>query len=531
MLMFNVSETGAWMGYSLNGQANVTIAGNTTLSGLPDGFHSITVYANDTVGNMGASHTVYFTIARPPTVIILSPQNMTYATADVMLRFTVNETASWIGYSLDGQTNVTVLGNITLLGLLDGAHNIVAYANDTFGNMASSNFVYFSVDTTLPQVVILSPLNQTYQTGSIMLTFTVNKPNSWIGYSLNGQPNATIMGNTTLLGLPDGSYSIVVYANDTGDNMGASETIYFTIARAPEITILSPENITYATNDIPLVFTVNETTSWMGYSLDGQANVTVFGNTTLLGLPDGAHNVVVYANDTFGNVAPSNIVYFSVDATPPTIMILSPLNQTYHIESVVLTFTLNELSSWIGYSLDGQTNVTIVGNTTLLDLPDGNHDIIVYATDTFGNAGSSATVYFSVDITPPEITNVSQYPTEDNVQPYDLVSVNATVTDLNGIGRVILNYTTNNGTWFGMEMSHLEGDIWNATIPGFPYCTTVNYMITAEDGVGNIITSDELGYTLQYHVIPESLSLIALLLLMTATLVVLALHRNKRIKA
>jgi hypothetical protein len=56
-------------------------------------------------------------------------------------------------------------------------------------------------------------------------------------------------------------------------------------------------------------------------------------------------------------------------------------------------------------------------------------------------------------------------------------------------------------------------------------------MITAEDGVGNIITSDELGYTLQYHVIPESLSLIALLLLITATLVVLALHRNKRIKA
>ena len=448
MLTFNISEPVSWTGYSLNGQANVTVVGNTTLSGLPDGFHSIIVYANDTAGNMGASDMVYFTIARAPTIIILSPQNMTYATADVALTFTVNETASWMGYSLDGQANVTTGGNTTLLGLSDGAHNVLVFANDTFGNMASSNLVYFSVDTTLPQITILSPLNQTYQTGSIALTFTVNRPTSWIGYSLNGQPNATIMGNTTLSGLLDGSHSIVVYANDTGGNMGVSETIYFTIARAPEITILSPEETTYAASDVPLIFVVNETTSWMGYSLDGQANVTILGNTTLLGLSDAAHNVVVFANDTFGNMASSSIVYFSVDTTPP------------------------------------------------------------------------------------DITNVSQYPPEDNVLPDDRVNVNATVIDnFSGVSIVILNYTTNNGTWFSVEMSHLEGNIWNATIPKFPYGTTVNYTIIVEDNVGNSITSEELAYTLQYQVVPEFTSYIALLILTTTTLVAMALHRRKRIKA
>jgi hypothetical protein len=270
----------------------------------------------------------------------------------------------------------------------------------------------------------------------------------------------------------------------------------------------------------------------MGYSLGGQENVTVLGNTTILGLSDGAHSVIVFANDTFGNMASSGLAYFSVDATAPTVIVLSPLNQTYHADSVALTFTLDESASWIGYSLDSQANVTVSDNATLSDLVDGNHDIVVYAADALGNTGISNTVYFSVDTTPPEIADVSQYPTEDSVFPDDIVSVNATVTDnISGISRVVLNYTTNNGTWFDVEMSHLEGSIWNATIPGFPYCTTVNYTIIAEDTVGNSITSEDLAYTLQYHVIPEFASYIALLLLTTATLLAAALLRRKKIGA
>jgi hypothetical protein len=48
------------MGYSLDGQDTVAVAGNTTLAGLPAGAHNITVYAKDAAGNIGASDTVYF---------------------------------------------------------------------------------------------------------------------------------------------------------------------------------------------------------------------------------------------------------------------------------------------------------------------------------------------------------------------------------------------------------------------------------------------------------------------------------------
>ena len=85
-------------------------------------------------------------------------------------------------------------------------------------------------------------------------------------------------------------------------------------ARAPPvISILSPQNTTYTTTSVPLTFTVSEAISWIGYTLDGQANMTITGNTTLTGLSDGTHSLIVYAKDTAGNTGASEIVYFSIE--------------------------------------------------------------------------------------------------------------------------------------------------------------------------------------------------------------------------
>jgi len=89
-------------------------------------------------------------------------------------------------------------------------------------------------DTTPPAVSIISPENKTYAINNIPLTFSLNEPASSIAYSLDGQEHITITGNTTLTGLPNGSHSLTVYANDTTGNTGTSETIYFSIAKEPE---------------------------------------------------------------------------------------------------------------------------------------------------------------------------------------------------------------------------------------------------------------------------------------------------------
>jgi N-acetylneuraminic acid mutarotase len=168
----------------------------------------------------------------------------------------------------------------------------------------------------------------------------------------------------------------------------------------PILQVLSPENKTYAYPDIPLVLSVNRPVTWMKYSLNNRANVTITGDIELFDVSEGQHNLIVYANDTFGNIVSSGNITFSVDTLSPQISVLSPENRTYGGDDIQSAFTVNEPVSWMGYSLDGQDNVTITANVTLAVLSEGLHNITFYAIDLVGNTGVSPTVYFEVSLFP-----------------------------------------------------------------------------------------------------------------------------------
>jgi len=399
----------------LDEQDNVTITADLMLSGLSEGSHIIVVFATDLVGNTGASSTIQFTISippvdtNPPIIVITSPESTNYTITMVVLDFAINEATSWIGYSLDGQDNVTITGNIVLSGLSEGSHNVIVFATDSAGNTGASDLVQFAisippVDTTPPTVTINSPKNTTYEVSFILLDIFVNEQVSWIGYSLDGDDNVTITGDTVLSGLSEGSHSVVVFATDLAGNTGASNIVQFAFSippvdtTPPTVTINSPENTIYTNTTVALDFEINEQVSWIGYSLDGDDNVTITGDTVLSGLSEGSHNVVVYANDTALNTGMSEIAFtISIpDITPPIITIISPRNSTYGVTSVDLNFTVNEESSWIGYSLDGQDNFTIVDPIVLTDLADGEHNLIIYAEDLSANIGTSNFIIFTI---------------------------------------------------------------------------------------------------------------------------------------
>jgi hypothetical protein len=133
------------------------------------------------------------------------------------------------------------------------------------------------------------------------------------------------------------------------------------------------------------------------------------------------------------------------------------------------------------------------------------------------------------DLTPPAINNVYQQPANDSVTPADNVKIFANVTDEeSGVKRVTLNYTTGNGTWFTQTMTPYQRDIWNGTIPAFPYCTNITYIIIAEDNANNTITSQDVGFTLKYHVIPEFTPALITLLFMTTSLLSTIVYKRKR---
>ncbi len=67
---------------------------------------------------------------------------------------------------------------------------------------------------------------------------------------------------------------------------------------------------------------MDEPFSQAAYSLDGQANVTVAGNTTLTGVSGGEHTLKAYAWDEWGNVGASESVTFTVTAFPKALVVV-----------------------------------------------------------------------------------------------------------------------------------------------------------------------------------------------------------------
>ncbi len=86
----------------------------------------------------------------PPTISANSPQNSTFTVKDSLL-FNVNKPIDSMSYSLDGQSNATFTGNLTLTNVPLGTHNITVYSKDTFGNVGTSETFYFTMEPVEPK--------------------------------------------------------------------------------------------------------------------------------------------------------------------------------------------------------------------------------------------------------------------------------------------------------------------------------------------------------------------------------------------
>jgi hypothetical protein len=118
------------------------------------------------------------------------------------------------------------------------------------------------------------------------------------------------------------------------------------------------------------------------------------------GIGDTPYVINAEAQDRYPLMNPWDPV-IPYDTVPPRIVIVSPENKVYNHSDAPLTFLIYEASSSMSYSLNGQDNVTIAGNTTLSELPNGIYNVTVYVTDRSGNTGASETIHFSMDVPEP----------------------------------------------------------------------------------------------------------------------------------
>ncbi len=112
--------------------------------------------------------------------------------------------------------------------------------------------------------------------------------------------------------IPDGDHTVTAYLSLHDGSHYSKQVSFVTNAYPPKIVLLSPLNQIYNISSFPLLFTVDESVDWIGYSFDGKENLTTSGNTTIANITNGLHSITVYANDTFGNFGSSQTANFKV---------------------------------------------------------------------------------------------------------------------------------------------------------------------------------------------------------------------------
>jgi hypothetical protein len=233
---------------------------------------------------------------KPPTLSILSPTNSTaYASNNVTLNFNVNITeienaisqsdnwlenrlyfykpltlnevyykTSWQLNRVDLKTSDTF--SIDFTNVPEGSRWIEVYAiveggirtssreiQDFFTayvyyesfKFACSSMVNFTIDTTPPTATILYLENKTYSS-TVPLDFVTNESISQSLMSIDGLQNVTITGNTTLSALTNGAHNVTVFVKDKAGNVGASQTITFTIAESVSTTLIIGSSVAVA---------------------------------------------------------------------------------------------------------------------------------------------------------------------------------------------------------------------------------------------------------------------------------------------
>lgn len=149
----------------------------------------------------------------------------------------------------------------------------------------------------------------------------------------------------------------------------------------------------------------NVSQKWVMSLVNNGGWTEVFCNYSLplQGLSNGLHLVnvtvtpseVVWSHDSYSSGTDSSIYLAVQDQNVFCCRLKSPENMP-EANPVLLEPMLNGPSSWMAYSLDGQDNVTITGETELPELSGGSHFLTVYARDIYGMMTRSNTVFFTV---------------------------------------------------------------------------------------------------------------------------------------
>lgn len=331
---FIASRPGATFSCSIDGSPFTACSSPLVLTALTDGPHSLEVQAAaDGLIELVPARWDWNVDTRAPTTTILASPPSLDTNSNATFAFHANEAAVRFECSLDGDVYAACASPHAYTGLADGPHTFDVRAIDLAGNTGPATRHTWTVDTTIPQTIIVSGPPALTNNTSATLTFNSNESAVTFECSLDGGAWVACASPHGYTGLAEGPHSVQVRATDAAGHQDATPAVHAwsVDTQAPA----APEVLTPVAGDtlevaLPVFTGTAEAGSVVELVLDGVVlgAVPVSGDgtwsfTVAAPLDNGPHSLEATATDEAGNTSAPTVVAFTVER-PLAPIILTP---------------------------------------------------------------------------------------------------------------------------------------------------------------------------------------------------------------
>ncbi len=386
-LRFSVNDTNlasCWFTNTTGSNLSLANCVNITISDVVNALRSVTVFVNDSAGNINSS-AVFFTIDSVfPALIVASPVNNSYVNStNISVKYSAadsNLNSCWFINTTGSRINLTNCINATLLEG-NGNRNITLYINDTAGNLNVSH-LFFTADSIFPTVPIIqgqTPANNSFINTSAYVVnvsfFEANQAFCWLFNTTAARVNMTLTSinataaycNATIQA-GDGLHNYSVYLNDSAGNLNQSSTYFLTIDTiVPSINISSLSNNSYHNKTaVDVNFSASDTNldkCWLINITGGTQNLSNCTSISIIfaNLTGTYYNLTVFANDSAHN-SNSSQLFFTVQLAPPIISNVSSSSVTS--SGATISVTTSDLANvTISYGITAALGSTAISSS------------------------------------------------------------------------------------------------------------------------------------------------------------------------
>jgi hypothetical protein len=357
-----------------------------------------------------------------------------------------------------------------------GSHSFSVRAIDPIGNGDDTPAErVWTIDTVAPDTMLTD--GPPARDNSVMAQFSFSSGEAGVAFdcSLDNAGYLPCTSGASFGPVGDGTHSFAVHARDRAGNIDPSPAIYAwsVDTSTPDTTILAGPSGPGASKSATFTFFSPDAGAGATFqcALDGGAFSACTSPREYLGLAEGAPTFAVRVRDAVGNFDPSPADRnWTVDLTPPNTTIVDGPSGLVPTASASFSFTASEAGATFECKLDAGAFVACTSPTPFTGLAQGAHTLMVFATDTAGNADPSPT---------------SRSWTVDTVAPDIAITAgpgNAAVTG----PRVVFGFTVSDGT----VTCSLDGRAvacagsFAANLPAGPH----QFSIRAADAASNVAT-------------------------------------------